>query len=46
LRGASSRRKRSSVQPVRSASHEVLSLIKEERTEERKAQSLENLDDN
>ncbi|XP_053097097.1 phosphatidylinositol-4-phosphate 5-kinase, type I, beta a [Pangasianodon hypophthalmus] len=46
LRGASSRRKRNSVQPVRSASHEVLSPIKEERSEERKAQSLENLDDN
>ncbi|XP_053501713.1 phosphatidylinositol-4-phosphate 5-kinase, type I, beta a isoform X3 [Ictalurus furcatus] len=46
LRGASSRRKRNSVQPVRSASHEALSPIKEERTEERKAQSLENLDDN
>ncbi|XP_047660451.1 phosphatidylinositol-4-phosphate 5-kinase, type I, beta a isoform X1 [Tachysurus fulvidraco] len=45
LRGTSSRRKQSSIQPVRSASHEVLSPIKEERTEERKAQSLENLDD-
>ncbi|KAK3550476.1 hypothetical protein QTP86_029427 [Hemibagrus guttatus] len=46
LRGVSSRRKRNSVQPVRSVSHEVLSPITEERTEERKAQSLENLDDN
>ncbi|KAF7700734.1 phosphatidylinositol-4-phosphate 5-kinase, type I, beta a [Silurus meridionalis] len=46
LRGTSSRKKRNSVQPLRSASHEVLSPITEERTDGRKAQSLENLDDN
>ncbi|KAI4882728.1 hypothetical protein NFI96_028528, partial [Prochilodus magdalenae] len=45
LRGASSRRKRSSIQPVRSVSQEVLSTVKEDTNEERKAQSLENLDD-
>ncbi|XP_062870517.1 phosphatidylinositol-4-phosphate 5-kinase, type I, beta a isoform X1 [Trichomycterus rosablanca] len=45
LRGASSRRKRNSVLPKRSASHEVLSTVTEEKSEERKAQSLENLDD-
>ncbi|XP_030624776.1 phosphatidylinositol-4-phosphate 5-kinase, type I, beta a [Chanos chanos] len=44
LRGASSRRKRSSIQPIRSSSQEVLSTTKEEK-EERKAQSMENLDD-
>ncbi|KAL7847033.1 hypothetical protein SRHO_G00220130 [Serrasalmus rhombeus] len=45
LRGASSRRKRSSIQPIRSVSQEVLATVKEETNEERKAQSLENLDD-
>lgn len=45
LRGASSRRKKNSIQPCRSASQEVLSTVKEESQEERRAQSLENLDD-
>ncbi|XP_059401235.1 phosphatidylinositol 4-phosphate 5-kinase type-1 beta-like [Carassius carassius] len=45
LRGASSRRKKNSIQPCRSASQEVLSTVKEESKEERRAQSLENLDD-
>ncbi|XP_026862959.2 phosphatidylinositol-4-phosphate 5-kinase, type I, beta a isoform X2 [Electrophorus electricus] len=45
VRGASSRRKRNSIQPTRSVSHEVLPTVKEEINEERKAQSLENLDD-
>ncbi|XP_016314389.1 phosphatidylinositol 4-phosphate 5-kinase type-1 beta-like isoform X1 [Sinocyclocheilus anshuiensis] len=45
LRGASSRRKKNSIQPCRSASQEVLSTLNEESQEERRAQSLENLDD-
>ncbi|XP_026075301.1 phosphatidylinositol 4-phosphate 5-kinase type-1 beta-like isoform X2 [Carassius auratus] len=45
LRGASSRRKKNSIQPCRSASQEVLSTVKEESKDERRAQSLENLDD-
>ncbi|KAF4107953.1 phosphatidylinositol-4-phosphate 5-kinase, type I, beta a [Onychostoma macrolepis] len=45
LRGASSRRKKNSIQPCRWASQEVLSTLKEESQEERRAQSLENLDD-
>ncbi|XP_067106672.1 phosphatidylinositol-4-phosphate 5-kinase, type I, beta a isoform X2 [Osmerus mordax] len=44
LRGASSKRKRNSLHPMRSASQEVLSAHKEEWTEEKKAQSLESLD--
>ncbi|XDV53837.1 hypothetical protein PO909_022247 [Leuciscus waleckii] len=43
LRGASSKRKRNSIQ-CRSASQEVLSTVKEESQEERRAQSLEKLD--
>uniref|UniRef100_A0A673L9F1 Phosphatidylinositol 4-phosphate 5-kinase type-1 beta-like n=1 Tax=Sinocyclocheilus rhinocerous TaxID=307959 RepID=A0A673L9F1_9TELE len=45
LRGASSRRKKNSIQPCRSASQEVLSTLNEESQEERRAQSLENFDD-
>ncbi|TRZ03347.1 hypothetical protein DNTS_033254 [Danionella cerebrum] len=45
LRGASSRRKKNSIQACRSASQEVLSTVKEEGKEERRAQSLEHLDD-
>uniref|UniRef100_A0A672S7G3 Phosphatidylinositol 4-phosphate 5-kinase type-1 beta-like n=1 Tax=Sinocyclocheilus grahami TaxID=75366 RepID=A0A672S7G3_SINGR len=45
LRGASSRKKKNSIQPCRSASQEFLSTVKEESQEERRAQSLENLDD-
>lgn len=45
LRGASSRRKKNSMPSCRSASQEVLSTVKEESQEERRAQSLENLDD-
>ncbi|XP_056322683.1 phosphatidylinositol-4-phosphate 5-kinase, type I, beta a isoform X1 [Danio aesculapii] len=45
LRGASSRRKKSSIHVCRSASQEVLSTVKEESQDERRAQSLENLDD-
>lgn len=44
LRGASSRRKKNSIRPCRSASQEALSTVKEESLD-RKAQSLENLDD-
>ncbi|XP_050977473.1 phosphatidylinositol-4-phosphate 5-kinase, type I, beta a isoform X2 [Labeo rohita] len=44
LRGASSRKKKNSIQ-CRSASQEVLSTVKEESQDERRAQSLENLDD-
>ncbi|XP_056593091.1 phosphatidylinositol-4-phosphate 5-kinase, type I, beta a isoform X1 [Triplophysa dalaica] len=44
LRGASSRRKKNSIRPCRSASQEALSTLKEESLD-RKAQSLENLDD-
>lgn len=44
LRGASSRRKKNSIQPCRSASQEVLSTLKEESQEERRAQSLENFE--
>ncbi|CAM4730650.1 unnamed protein product [Leuciscus chuanchicus] len=43
LRGASSKRKRNSIQ-CRSASQEVLSTVKEESQEERRAQSLEKLE--
>ncbi|XP_077099297.1 phosphatidylinositol-4-phosphate 5-kinase, type I, beta a [Siphateles boraxobius] len=43
LRGASSRRKKNSIQ-CRSASQEVLSTVKEESQEERRAQSLEKLE--
>lgn len=43
LRGASSKRKRSSIHAMRSASQEVLSPQKEEK-DERKAQSMECLD--
>lgn len=43
LRGASSKRKKSSIH-CRSASQEVLSTVKEESQEERRAQSLEKLE--
>nr|XP_046172677.1 phosphatidylinositol 4-phosphate 5-kinase type-1 beta-like isoform X1 [Oncorhynchus gorbuscha]XP_046172678.1 phosphatidylinositol 4-phosphate 5-kinase type-1 beta-like isoform X1 [Oncorhynchus gorbuscha] len=43
LRGASSKRKRSSIHAMRSASQEVLSHQKEEKKDERKAQSMESL---
>uniref|UniRef100_A0A8C7V5Y4 Phosphatidylinositol-4-phosphate 5-kinase, type I, beta a n=1 Tax=Oncorhynchus mykiss TaxID=8022 RepID=A0A8C7V5Y4_ONCMY len=43
LRGASSKRKRSSIHAMRSASQEVLSPQKEEKKDERKAQSMESL---
>ncbi|XP_042365027.1 phosphatidylinositol-4-phosphate 5-kinase, type I, beta a isoform X1 [Plectropomus leopardus] len=46
LRGASSKRKRSSLYAVKSASQEVLSPQKEEKKEEKKAQSMDNLDGN
>uniref|UniRef100_A0A3B4TB65 Phosphatidylinositol-4-phosphate 5-kinase, type I, beta a n=1 Tax=Seriola dumerili TaxID=41447 RepID=A0A3B4TB65_SERDU len=46
LRGASSRRKRSSLYAVKSASQEFLSPQKEEKKEEKKAQSMDNLDGN
>lgn len=46
LRGASSKRKRSSLYGVKSVSQEVLSPQREERKEEKKAQSLDNLDGN
>uniref|UniRef100_A0A672LBZ3 Phosphatidylinositol 4-phosphate 5-kinase type-1 beta-like n=1 Tax=Sinocyclocheilus grahami TaxID=75366 RepID=A0A672LBZ3_SINGR len=39
------KRKKNSIQPCRSASQEVLSTLNEESQEERRAQSLENLDD-
>ncbi|XP_042620657.1 phosphatidylinositol 4-phosphate 5-kinase type-1 beta-like [Cyprinus carpio] len=45
LRGTSSRRKKNSIQLCRSASQEVLSTVKEESQEERRAQSLEIFDD-
>ncbi|XP_054468365.1 phosphatidylinositol-4-phosphate 5-kinase, type I, beta a isoform X1 [Anoplopoma fimbria] len=46
LRGASSKRKRSSFYTAKSASQEFLSPLKEEKKEEKKAQSLDNLDGN
>ncbi|XP_018558030.1 phosphatidylinositol 4-phosphate 5-kinase type-1 beta isoform X2 [Lates calcarifer] len=46
LRGASSKRKRGSLYAVKSASQEVLSPQKEEKKEEKKAQSMDNLDGN
>ncbi|XP_026195682.1 phosphatidylinositol-4-phosphate 5-kinase, type I, beta a isoform X2 [Anabas testudineus] len=46
LRGASSKRKRGSLHPVRSASQEFLSAHKDEKKEEKKAQSMDNLDGN
>ncbi|XP_019128377.1 phosphatidylinositol-4-phosphate 5-kinase, type I, beta a isoform X3 [Larimichthys crocea] len=46
LRGASSKRKKGSVYAQKSASQEFLSPDKEERKEEKKAQSLDNLDGN
>ncbi|XP_069369238.1 phosphatidylinositol-4-phosphate 5-kinase, type I, beta a isoform X1 [Paralichthys olivaceus] len=46
LRGASSKRKRSSLNAAKSASQEFLSPQKEERQQEKKAQSLDNLDGN
>ncbi|XP_059214123.1 phosphatidylinositol-4-phosphate 5-kinase, type I, beta a isoform X2 [Centropristis striata] len=46
LRGASSKRKRSSLHAIKSASQEVLSPQKEEKKEEKKAQSMDNLDGN
>ncbi|XP_034457847.1 phosphatidylinositol-4-phosphate 5-kinase, type I, beta a isoform X1 [Hippoglossus hippoglossus] len=46
LRGASSRRKRSSMNAAKSASQEFLSPQKEEKRQEKKAQSLDNLDGN
>lgn len=44
LRGASSKRKRSSLYAIKSASQEVLSTQREERRAEKKAQSMEQLD--
>lgn len=44
LRGASSKRKKNSFYAVKSASQEFLSPLKEEKSEEKKAQSLDNLD--
>ncbi|KAG7240850.1 hypothetical protein INR49_023424 [Caranx melampygus] len=46
LRGASSKRKRSSLYVLKSASQEFLSPQKEERKEDKKAQSMDNLDGN
>ncbi|KAI3361642.1 hypothetical protein L3Q82_002007 [Scortum barcoo] len=46
LRGTSSKRKRSSLNALKSASQEVLSPVKEEKKEEKKAQSMDNLDGN
>ncbi|XP_074473220.1 phosphatidylinositol-4-phosphate 5-kinase, type I, beta a isoform X1 [Sebastes fasciatus] len=46
IRGASSKRKRSSIYAAKSASQEFLSPPKEEKKEEKKAQSLDNLDGN
>lgn len=46
LRGASSKRKKGSLYAGKSASQEALSPPREERKEEKKAQSLENLDGN
>ncbi|XP_065146314.1 phosphatidylinositol-4-phosphate 5-kinase, type I, beta a isoform X1 [Paramisgurnus dabryanus] len=45
IRGASSRRKKNSIKPCRSASQEVLPTLTEESFQDRRAQSLENLDD-
>lgn len=44
LRGASSKRKRNSIHAARSASQEVLSTQKEERKDDKKAQSMDSLD--
>ncbi|XP_037341484.2 phosphatidylinositol-4-phosphate 5-kinase, type I, beta a isoform X2 [Pungitius pungitius] len=44
LRGASSKRKKNSFYAVKAASQEFLSPLKEEKNEEKKAQSLDNLD--
>ncbi|XP_063745700.1 phosphatidylinositol-4-phosphate 5-kinase, type I, beta a isoform X2 [Eleginops maclovinus] len=46
LRGASSKRKRTSMNAAKSASQEFLSPHREEKKEEKKAQSLDNLDGN
>ncbi|KAM8743987.1 phosphatidylinositol 4-phosphate 5-kinase type-1 beta-like [Acanthopagrus schlegelii] len=46
LRGASSKRKRGSLYAAKSASQEVLSPQREEKREEKKAQSMDNLDGN
>jgi len=46
LRGASSKRKKSSFYAAKSASQEFLSPLKEEKQEEKKAQSMDNLDGN
>ncbi|XP_075935644.1 phosphatidylinositol-4-phosphate 5-kinase, type I, beta a isoform X2 [Anarhichas minor] len=46
LRGASSRRKKNSFYVAKSASQEFLSPLKEEKKDEKKAQSLDNLDGN
>nr|XP_046230760.1 phosphatidylinositol-4-phosphate 5-kinase, type I, beta a isoform X2 [Scatophagus argus] len=46
LRGASSRRKKSSLYAAKSASQEFLSPQRDERKEEKKAQSMDNLDGN
>ncbi|KAF7661639.1 hypothetical protein LDENG_00257060 [Lucifuga dentata] len=44
LRGASSKRKRTSLHKAKSASQDFLSPVKEQQKEEKKAQSLDNLD--
>ncbi|CAL9683231.1 unnamed protein product [Knipowitschia caucasica] len=44
LKGASSKRKRSSLHTANSASHEVLSTLRDEKRSEKKAQSMEQLD--
>ncbi|XP_041667394.1 phosphatidylinositol-4-phosphate 5-kinase, type I, beta a isoform X2 [Cheilinus undulatus] len=44
IRGASSKRKRTSFYAVRSASQELLTTRREEKKEEKKAQSMDNLD--
>lgn len=46
IRGASSKRKKTSFYAVRSASQELLSVRREEKKEEKKAQSMDNLDGN
>lgn len=46
LRGASSRRKRNSLNAAKSASQEILSPQRDERNEEKRAQSMDNLDGN
>lgn len=46
LRGASSRRKRSSLNAAKSASQEILSTQRDERKDEKRAQSMDNLDGN